>query len=590
MALLLVFAFLAGAATAITPCVLPVLPALLSAGGSGGKRRPFGVITGLTITHTITIVGIASAADSVGASDGATRTIAIAFLLVFGAALLIPAVGHWIEARLAFLSRYGPKQAGDGFWSGIPVGAALGFVYAPCAGPVLGAVISVSVTEGASTNSIALGAAYGLGSGLVLLVLTLGGRRLMDRVRTAGRGPRIQRVLGGILVVTAVLMFARLDVKGQNALADHFPAFLTNPTKAIEDSNAVKDRLEAHVTGRAKFDSDRPPETAANANRPQSQLPILGPAPDFRDNQEWFNSKPLTLAGLRGRVVLIDFWTYTCINCIRTLPYLRSWDERYRKDGLTIVGVHSPEFAFEKKASNVRASIKQNDLKYPVAQDNDFGTWQAWGNNAWPAKYLIDANGQVRYTHIGEGDYEETEEAIRSLLEEARGNADLGPDARQRGEILTPGTEATPETYLGTKRAPLQKQAWGEAGPPTNGTKTYRAAAPDKIKQSTFALGGRWSVDGESSTAAGGAILRARVVGKAVYLVLSSKGGTPRTLRVRLDGKLITAKAAGDDVRDGRVRVTNQRLYRLVNLPSTQEHVLELGFERGISAFAFTFG
>ncbi|MEA2138225.1 MAG: hypothetical protein QOG56_1375, partial [Solirubrobacteraceae bacterium] len=243
MIVLLLFALLAGAATAITPCVLPVLPALLSASGSGGRRRPLGVVVGLTLTHTIAIVGIASVVDGVGFADGTLRTLAIVVLGVFGLTLLVPRASHWIEARLAAMSRLGPRSAGDGFWSGLPVGGALGFVYAPCAGPILAAVISVSASRGTTSGLVAVGVAYGLGSAVVLLGLALGGRRVMDRVRRGRRGPLVQRAFGAVMVLTAVLMFAHLDIRFQSALASDFPSFLTNPTGGLEKTAAVKAQL-----------------------------------------------------------------------------------------------------------------------------------------------------------------------------------------------------------------------------------------------------------------------------------------------------------------------------------------------------------
>jgi len=595
MIVLLTFALLAGAATAITPCVLPVLPALLSASGSGGRRRPLGVVAGLTLTHTITIVGIASVVDGVGFADGTLRTLAIAVLAVFGLTLLVPRASHWIEARMSALSRLGPRSAGDGFWSGLPVGGALGFVYAPCAGPILAAVISVSASRGTTTELVAVGIAYGLGSAVVLLGIALGGRRVMDRVRRGGRGPLLQRSFGVVMVLTAALMFANLDIRFQSALASEFPSFLTNPTGGLERSSAVEDRL-AKLRGESRF---RAPTAAVEETARSSagrdagaglpgvttpDLPVLGQAPEFADTQRWFNSPPRTMQSLRGRVVLIDFWTYTCINCIRTLPYLKSWDERYRSKGLTIVGVHTPEFAFEKKASNVQRSIGDEGLRYPVVQDNEFGTWNAFTNQAWPAKYLIDAQGLVRYVHIGEGEYKETEAAIRALLAEA-GRDRLGDAAKTKGTILKVGGKATAETYLGSARA----QGFSPVGP-TDGTRDYRAARGDKLPQSKFSLGGRWRVDEESAEAVRKASITARVVGTAVYLVLSSRGDRPRKVQVRLDGRPIAAADAGTDVRDATVTVRKQRLYSLVKVDDIEEHVLTLRFDNGVSGYAFTFG
>jgi cytochrome c biogenesis protein CcdA/thiol-disulfide isomerase/thioredoxin len=591
MIVLLAFAVLAGGATAITPCVLPVLPALLSASGSGGRRRPLGVVAGLTLTHTITIVGIASVVDGVGFADGTLRTLAIVMLGIFGLTLLVPRASHWIEARMSALSRLGPRDAGDGFWSGLPVGGALGFVYAPCAGPILAAVISVSASRGTTSGLVAVAVAYGLGSGVVLLALALGGRRIMDRVRRGRRGPVVQRAFGVVMVLTAVLMLANLDIRFQSALASEFPSFLTNPTGGLERSRAVEDRL-ADLRGASRFRSRSTTKSASavaasDATLPgvrTPQLPVLGDAPDFTDTQRWFNSPPLTMKRLRGRVVLIDFWTYTCINCLRTLPYLKAWDARYRALGLTIVGVHTPEFAFEKQAANVLGAIRDDGLRYPVVQDNDYGTWNAFTNQAWPAHYLVDARGRVRYVHLGEGDYPETEAAIRALLAEA-GQRRLGAASKPRGRIETAGAKATPETYLGSARA----QGFSPVVP-ANGTRDYAAARGDALPQSVFSLGGRWTIDAESARAVRHATITAHVVGTAVYLVLSSAGDRPRHVQVRLDGRPIPAAAAGDDVRDGVVTVRRQRLYALVRLRSIQDHVLTLRLDPGVSGYAFTFG
>jgi cytochrome c biogenesis protein CcdA/thiol-disulfide isomerase/thioredoxin len=590
MILLLAFALLAGAATAITPCVLPILPALLSASGTGGRRRPLGIVCGLTLTHTITIVGIASVVDGVGVGDGTLRTIAISVLALFGGTLLVPRAAEWVQLRLTFLQRLAPRGDAQGFWSGLPVGGALGFVYAPCAGPILAAVISVSASSGTTARIVAVGIAYGLGSALVLLGLALGGRRLMDRVRRGGRGAVLQRGFGAVMLLTAVLMFTSVDLRFQDALASHFPSFLTSPTGGLEKSKAVEDQL-AGLRGKPKFDQQNlaaiRKTTAGDAALPgvrTPRLPVLGAAPEFADTQRWFNTAPLTMAGLRGRVVLLDFWTYTCINCLRTLPYLKAWDARYRRQGLTIVGVHTPEFAFERKASNVGDEIEHKGVSYPVVQDNEYGTWNAYANQAWPAHYLVDARGRVRFVHLGEGDYEETEAAIRALLAEA-GHRRLGEAAKPRGDIDTVARRTSPETYLGTARA----SGFSPAGP-RSGTHDYTAAPPSALKQSAFSLGGRWNIDDESARAVLGATIAARVVGKAVYLVLSSDDGRPRRVHVELDGRPIARADAGDDVRGGVVTVRGQRLYDLVKLDSASEHVLTLRLDPGVSGFAFTFG
>jgi cytochrome c biogenesis protein CcdA/thiol-disulfide isomerase/thioredoxin len=586
MVLLVVFAFVAGAGTALSPCVLPVLPALLASAGSGGRRRPLGVIAGLAATFTIAIVALASLVDGVGLPGGTVRTLAVVVLLAFGVALLVPSLAARVEAPLTRLARFGPRGRGEGFWSGLLVGAGLGFVYAPCAGPILAAVVSVSATQGTSGELVAVALGYAAGSALVLLLIAYGGRRLLDRLRAAGRGPAVQRVLGAVMVATAVAVATDLDVRFQTALADDFPEAVVNPTRALERSDAVEERL-ADLRGRPRFaetESEPEPERAGATGRRTAGLPVLGRAPDFAGNDRWFNTRanaPLDIEGLRGRVVLIDFWTYTCINCIRTFPYLRAWDGRYRDDGLTIVGVHTPEFAFEHEADNVRDAIAANRLRYPVAQDNEYATWSAWGNQYWPAKYLIDARGRVRYAHFGEGAYEETEAAIRALLAEA-GRDRLGPMAEARVETADPEL-VTPETYLGHERA-----EGFVPGPPRPGYGVYDA--PEELEPVSFALDGGWYVGQESATAVRAARIEARVTARKVFLVMSSKGGRPRDVQVLLDGRPVTAAEAGADVRGGRVRVGEERLYRLVSLPRVEDRRLTLRVPAGVTGYAFTFG
>jgi cytochrome c biogenesis protein CcdA/thiol-disulfide isomerase/thioredoxin len=564
MLVLVVFAFLSGAATAVTPCVLPILPALLSASATGGRRRVVGVVAGIATTHTIAIVGLASLAGEAGVADEGLRTVAIAVLAAFGLALLMPKVAARIEAPLSRLARFGPKTGGDGFWSGIAVGGALGFVYAPCATPILAAVISVGATQGASPRLIAVGLAFALGSALVLFALAFGGRRIADAVRRAGRGPALQRALGVVMVATAIAMATDADLRFQSALADHLPSWAVTPTQGLEDSDTVQDQL-ADLRDRPRFDHQA---MAGEA------LPDLGAAPDFTGNERWFNTsdgRPLSLRELRGKVVLVDFWTYTCINCVRTLPYLKAWHRRYADDGLVIVGVHTPEFTFERDAGNVADAIDREGLRYPVAQDNGYRTWEAYGNQYWPAKYLIDARGHVRYTHFGEGEYDTTERNIRTLLADA-GRTGLGRTAEATAQ--TPSRLATPETYLGATRAERFLPA-----PPELGRRTYDAP-PVELPESHFALDGEWTTDGERATAGRAASIRANISGKRVFLVMSSRGDRPRKVRVLIGGR-----------EHRTITVRGQRLYTLVSLPRMKRRVpLELRFDAGVSGYAFTFG
>src|SRR3954452_13876859 len=449
--LVMLFAFLAGVGTALSPCVLPVLPLALGAGATGGHRRPLGIVTGLALSFTFVTVAFVYVIHWLAMPDDLLRNIAIPGLICFGIALVVPKIGDRLEAWLSRLVPQGAgRRGGEGFGSGLLVGFGLGAVYTPCAGPILAGVITLSASQSFTAGRLATALAYGVGSAVALYFLMLGGRRLTRKL--SRRSGRFQQGLGAVMVVVAVLMALNPDVRFQTAIASDLPGFLVNPTGDLEKSGSVKKQL-ADVRGGVAKDKPGASETPDHANT--SSLPKLGAAPAITGTQQCFNTpgdKPLSLASLRrqNRVVLIDFWTYTCINCIRTLPQLKAWDAKYRDAGLTIIGVHTPEFPFEKDAGNVRAAIAQNGIKYPVAQDNDYATWNAYNNQYWPAHYLIDANGVVRYVHFGEGEYAKTERAIRSLLEEA-GEGGLGGPTD--AGVKTPTGVVTPETYLGAARA-----------------------------------------------------------------------------------------------------------------------------------------
>jgi cytochrome c biogenesis protein CcdA/thiol-disulfide isomerase/thioredoxin len=600
MLLLMLFALLAGAGTAITPCVLPVLPAILAAGADGGRRRPIGIVLGLAITFTIAIVALAQLVKGVGLAASGARDLAIIVLLVFGVVLLIPELSQRLEAPLSRLARFGPKTRGDGFWSGLGVGAALGFVVAPCAGPILAAVTSVSASSGATPQIVLVALAYAVGLSAVLLVYAFAGRAVISRIRRTMRGQVVERALGAILVATAVAMVFNLDVRFEDTLAQStsLPAIFTDPTKSLENSSAVQNRL-ASLRPRSQF-AERQAKAAATA-KPAAErvgvsipgvktpaLPVLGTAPAFTGNQDWFNTpgdKPQTMAGLRGHVVLVDFWTYTCINCIRTLPYLKRMYATYHRYGLDIVGVETPEFTFEQEASNVRQAVSADGITYPVVQDNRYGTWNAYHNQYWPAEYFIDASGKVRHIKFGEGDYEADEAVIRQLLFEA-GARHLPPPVTP-GAIVPSKGLATPETYIDYQRAAEAGEEWSQRL--QKGTHTYRGITKPGINQ--FSLDGIWNINTESATAvSAGASITGTFQAQHVYLVMTSVGNVPRTARVLLDGKPIPASQAGTDVHGGLVAVRGQRLYSLVAAPDDETATLTVKLPPGVSAYDFTFG
>jgi cytochrome c biogenesis protein CcdA/thiol-disulfide isomerase/thioredoxin len=576
MILLIVFAFVAGAATAVSPCVLPVLPVALSAGVTGGRRRPLGVVSGLALSFTFATVALVYVISALGLPNELLRTLAIVALIGFGASLLIPPIGDRLEA---FISRIGPKAkgpTGDGFWSGMLVGGGLGFVYAPCAGPILAGVITVSASQSFTAGRLAVALAYGIGSALTLYVLMLGGRKLTSRL--SRRSPRFQMAMGAVMVFIALAMLGNYDTRFETAIASDLPSVLIDPTKGLETSKAAANQLTA-IRGHKARQAGGLKEADAG-----EKLPVLGEAPEFVGTQNWFNTpgeKPLTLTGLRGHVVLVDFWTYSCINCLRTLPYLNAWNAKYASKGFEIVGVHTPEFPFEHSASNVAAAIKQNGIRYPVVQDNNSETWRAYDNEYWPAEYLIDAKGRIRLADFGEGEYAAKERAIRSLLVEA-GATGLGGTTHTKA-LLPSEAELTPESYLGANRGERF-----ENGQILSGTHDYGPprGAP---QHEHLSYSGTWKIGGYPATAVSDARLQLSFLARRVYLVMGSPEVT-RHVRILLDGHPIPTADAGPDVHNSLVSVGFQRLYRVVELPRVERHVLTVEPEAGVVGYSFTFG
>jgi cytochrome c biogenesis protein CcdA/thiol-disulfide isomerase/thioredoxin len=518
---LLGIAFLAGLITAISPCVLPVLPVLLAGGASG--RRPYAIIAGLVGSFTVFTVAGASLLDALGLPDDFLRDLAIALLLVLAATLLFPRLAGLLERPFLFLTRRHAGADSNGF----VLGASLGLVFVPCAGPVLAAVTALSATGDIGLRTFAVTFAYALGAALPMLAIAIGSRRLTEGMGVLRRhAETTRRVAGAVIGVTALAIAFGADQR-----------FTT----------AVPARSELR-------------KLAGGGESTQTQAL----APELQGIAEWINSEPLTVRGLEGKVVLIDFWTYSCINCLRTLPHLKAWDQAYRDDGLTIIGVHSPEFAFERVPGNVRTAVRKLGIRYPVALDNDFATWRAYANEYWPAKYLIDRTGRVRYFHFGEGEYDRTEALIRRYLgEEVTGDVAGIADR-------TPTTRTTPESYLGFAR--LDRFAGGQIAAGVEAV--YRF--PSDLGADELAYSGRLRVEDERIVAGRGARLRLRFTARQINLVLGGRGA----VEVFVDGR-----------RHATVQVSGEpRLYTLVELPELSEGLLELRFSRGLAAYAFTFG
>ena len=553
MLLLIAVAFVAGIVTALSPCVLPVLPVVLAGGTGGSSRRPYAVIAGLVVSFTAFTLAATALLSALGLPDDLLRNIAIAVVALVGLSLLWPRLGHLLERPFARLGRRAPGDVGGGFLLGL----SLGLVYTPCAGPVIGAVATVAATQSVSFDAVLVTLAYALGSGVVLLGLALAGRRGLELPRFRRAAPTIRRVLGGAVLAVAILMALGVDTELRTRVPEY-----TQALQKLETSGATADEIDGLLGPRSGV--------AAAATADSEELEDFGPAPDFAGIDGWLNSNPLTMEKLRGKVVVLDFWTYSCINCLRTLPYLKRWDEAYRDTGLVLVGVHTPEFAFERERSNVEDAVHRLGLEYPIALDSDYGTWEAWGNRYWPAKYFVDREGNVRYAHFGEGDYEKSERVIRQLLAEPGLPKPVSDEVRAPTAGMDLGT---PETYLGYGR--LERFSGSPVTPDEEAEYRFPAAFPDN----GLAYSGRWRVEQERIVAGRDARLKLGFHARSVNLVLGIDD-RPGAVEVFVDGK-----------RQGHVEVTRDDLYTLATLPGPAEtHVLELRFAPGTQAYAFTFG
>ena len=485
-----------------------------------------------------------------------------------------------IEKVFAYFSRFAPRgEQKSGFWGGVLIGVSIGLLWTPCVGPILASVISLAITGSVSTQAVLITFSYSLGTAIPMLAIVYGGRNLLNKVPWLTRNTvNIQKGFGILMILTAMAIFFNIDRKFQTYILDKFPNYGTGLV-SLEDNEIVRRALDTLNSGWVNIDDMGKPSFNLNDKSIT--------APELIAGGEWFNpptpeaSEGQALQSLRGKVVLVDFWTYTCINCIRTLPYLRDWHEKYSDKGLVIIGVHTPEFEFEKSAENVRKAIEDFELKYPVMQDNDYATWRAYNNRYWPAKYIVDKNGKIRYRHFGEGKYDETEKVIQTLLSETGVDVDVKIDNPRYQNA-----SRTPELYLGYERM-------GYFATPDqlvkNKKKEYKF--PGNMALNHFALSGDWQIEEERSMAFTGSAMVLAFEAKEVFLVMRTKGDDVGRVKIYLDDKLISESDAGDDVKDGIVTVDVDRLYKLVKLDSGGQHVLKLEFlDSNIELYAFTFG
>lgn len=574
--ILFLLSYLAGVLTIVSPCILPVLPFVFARAERPFIRNGFPLLVGMAVTFA----GVATLAALGGGwavrANEAGRWIALAVMAVLGLSLLLPAVGDRLMRPFVALGSWLTERAerrsrdeGD-VRASLLLGVATGLLWAPCAGPILGLILTGAALQGAGVGTTVLLLAYAAGAATSLaLALLVGGRVFRAMKGALGAGEWIRRGLGALVLVGVVAIALGLDT----GLLTRVSA---GSTARIEQ--ALLSRIGAGV-----------PTNAAPADL--ANLPVEGVMPPLTGATTWLNTPPLTTEQLRGKVVVVDFWTYSCINCLRSIPYVKAWAEKYKDQGLVVIGVHTPEFAFEKSEANVRQNVRRLGLTYPVAMDNDFAVWRAFRNQYWPAHYFIDAQGRIRHHHFGEGDYEGSERVIQQLLKEAGAEVDgstVQVDARGAEVAADFAQVDSPETYVGYARAENFRSPGGLA---RDTIKTY-AAAP--LQLNGWSLSGRWRVTREHADLqdAGGKVAF-RFKARDLHLVMGSgRAGTTPRFRVRIDGQAPGADAGMDIDAQGMGRIDGERLYQLVRQSGpVRERTFEIEFlDPGAQVFAFTFG
>ena len=579
MIILSVVAFTSGLFTILAPCIWPLLPIVLAdVTNSTSKKRPLGVTAGVALSFTFITLAISGLESSIGLNPNILRKIAVVVLLGIGISMVIPSLARKLESRLSlFAGRFGGagKNSRSDFGGGFITGLALGVVWAPCSGPILGSIATLAATNKVSFQVVSVTLFYVAGVSIPLFAFAVGGQQLLAKSRRISRYVgKIQIASGVVLILTSVAIYTNYDKTIELKLLNLIPSYSQTLTK-IESTPTVTKEL-SKLTHRAA-----PTPLTGDAT---SLFNSDSPAPEFQGVTHWLNiNQPLTLASLKGKVVLVDFWTYTCINCLRTLPHVEDWYSKYHSAGLEIIGVSTPEFAFEKDAGNVASAIKRLGISYPVAQDNNYSTWNAYSNEYWPAEYLIDAQGNIRREDFGEGNYSDMERAIQALLNQSGAHISAPVSSLPDTE---PGVQVTPETYLGSARAQYAYPSFTL----TNGTNTFHKQKSIPVNQ--FAFGGKWTIGDQPATASAGATLSEHFYASNVYLILNPHTAN-RTNRVavELNGKPLVGKFAGSDVKDGVITVDSDRLYNIYSASVPSDGVLTFTFlDPGISAYTFTFG
>lgn len=555
MLLLVFYSFLAGIVTILSPCILPVLPIVLSVSISEKSvfKKQIGTILGFIASFTFFTLFLSGLVNVFNISPSILRNFSILVVAFMGLSMLSSSTQIFIEKTFSFLAnKITPFSGlGDGFWSGFLVGLSLGLIWTPCVGPILASVITLALSGTVNLNSFIITFFYALGTAIPMFAVMTGGSKFISKIPTLAKNSgKIQKIFGILTIFISIALYKNWDRNFQSYILDKFPNYGSSLTK-IEDKGDT-----SLITGLVGFDKNSP-----------TSLPIVKKAPDILAGGQWFNSDALSLkTSLKNKVVLIDFWTYTCINCIRTLPYLKSWHEKYNSQGLVIVGVHSPEFEFEKDPENLAKAISDFQITYPVVQDNNFSTWRAYNNSYWPAKYLIDGNGNLRYYHFGEGDYNKTEMAIQALLTE------LG--ASPSGEINNTEYKnfaQTPEIYLGFGR--------GDIGYQTKKEIYQTQTASKNIGKNQVGYNGNWLFSEEFAQSDNFSELLLNFSAKDAFLVMQPVD------------QIAEVEIYIDEVFVNKIKVDKNRLYEILKLPEPGRHMLKLKFPKNrVKLFAFTFG
>jgi cytochrome c biogenesis protein CcdA/thiol-disulfide isomerase/thioredoxin len=560
---LVLIGLVGGIITGLSPCVLPVLPVVLLGGGSAGpdtgpdaesaRRRPYLVVLGLTLSFAVFTLFGSLILASLHLPDDAIRWLGLALLVLVGLGLLVPPLGHLIERPFY---RFPQSALGTGR-NGFLLGIALGAVFVPCAGPVLAAITVAGATGHVGLGTVGLTLGFAVGTAIPLLAFALAGRGLTQRLGAFRRHQGAFRAVSGVVVIVlAVALTFNLSDIVQRDIPNYFEAV----------GNSLEKGAKAAPQGGGSV-SLQACQTAALYGG--SGLEKCGPAPAFSGIQQWLNTpggKPVSLASLTGKVVLVDFWAYSCINCQRELPHVEAWAKAYASDGLEVVGVHTPEYAFEHVPSNVAAGVRRLGLTFPVALDNSYGTWNAYDNQSWPAGYLIDASGQIRHISIGEGDYGGEEQLIRQLLSAAHPGIAL-PRATDVPDTTPDDAAQTPETYLGAER----QQGYHGSTPYVTG----QFAPPATVPANSFALAGTWTIGQESITAGKGAGITLAFHASKVYLDVGGTG----TLTVSAGGTSTVIRVSGAP-----------DIYTVATEQPAGDGTVTIRLSPGLQAYSFTFG